>query len=262
MSVHLYQCGCHWMDFQEILYWGPLLKPVKKIQILLKSFKNIGYFTWGREYVSYCWQWQMWHNSTENTLLCFCDNPFNIHYIVDSNLYVINTKVMHCHICMATAFMQTCHNVTLYIHFPALLCLTLFLHNLRIDLLKPSNNVTVVTSVSLIFRTTVYIEHMTAWYDLKTHNEVITLKFFSKITKSVGTAGLTGLDRLFSFMIVTELQVCFMSACMFHSTCWQKCRCVLWTLTHFIVPVGRWTEVPWRHCSIVHCSDGYIKEQH
>jgi len=55
-------------------------------------------------------------------------------------------------------------------------------------------------------KTTVYIEHMTAWYDLKTHNEVINLKFFSKITKSVGTAGLTGLDRLFSFMIVTELQ--------------------------------------------------------
>ncbi|XP_069674332.1 WASH complex subunit 5 isoform X3 [Periplaneta americana] len=55
-------------------------------------------------------------------------------------------------------------------------------------------------------KTTVYIESMTAWYDAKTHNEIINLKFFSKVTKSVGTAGLTGLDRLFSFMIVTELQ--------------------------------------------------------
>ncbi|KAJ9583230.1 hypothetical protein L9F63_022420, partial [Diploptera punctata] len=55
-------------------------------------------------------------------------------------------------------------------------------------------------------KTTVYVEHMTAWYDMKTHNEIINLKFFSKITKSVGTAGLTGLDRLISFMIVTEIQ--------------------------------------------------------
>ncbi|PSN50014.1 WASH complex subunit 5 [Blattella germanica] len=55
-------------------------------------------------------------------------------------------------------------------------------------------------------KTTVYVEHMDAWYDLKTHNEIINLKFFAKITKSVGTAGLTGLDRLISFMIVIELQ--------------------------------------------------------
>ncbi|XP_047110859.1 LOW QUALITY PROTEIN: WASH complex subunit 5 [Schistocerca piceifrons] len=53
---------------------------------------------------------------------------------------------------------------------------------------------------------TVYIEQKTAWYDMKTHNEIMNIKSFSKITRSVGTAGLTGLDRLFSFMIVTELQ--------------------------------------------------------
>jgi hypothetical protein len=99
-------------------------------------------------------------------------------------------------------------------------CVVLFVKYSRIYVLNFSNNVTLVTSIfPLIFRTTVYIEHMTAWYDLKTHNEVINLKFFSKITKSVGTAGLTGLDRLFSFMIVTELQVCFMNSCMFHFTC-------------------------------------------
>ena len=80
-----------------------------------------------------------------------------------------------------------------------------------------------------------YIEHMTAWYDLKTHNEVINLKFFSKITKSVGTAGLTGLDRLFSFMIVTELQVCFMNSHMFHLTC----NCFFLSLVHFVLLVDR-----------------------
>ncbi|GFW82443.1 WASH complex subunit 5 [Trichonephila clavipes] len=55
-------------------------------------------------------------------------------------------------------------------------------------------------------RTTVYIDQTTTWYDVKTHNEIVTLKLFSLIQKSIGTPGLTGLDRLLSFMIVTELQ--------------------------------------------------------
>ncbi|KAJ8877566.1 hypothetical protein PR048_022021 [Dryococelus australis] len=54
---------------------------------------------------------------------------------------------------------------------------------------------------------TVYVENMTAWYDLRTHTEILNMKFFSKIKRAIGTAGLTGLDRLFSFMIVTELQL-------------------------------------------------------
>jgi hypothetical protein len=87
---------------------------------------------------------------------------------------------------------------------------------------------------------TVYIEHMTAWYDLKTHNEVINLKFFSKITKSVGTAGLTGLDRLFSFMIVTELQVCFLNSC---------------------ISFSFWTEIWSWNSSTLCCGLGHIKEQ-
>jgi Hereditary spastic paraplegia protein strumpellin. len=119
---------------------------------------------------------------------------------------------------------------------PSFLCLTLFLNNLQIDTLKFSNNIALVTSISsLIFRTTVYIEHMTAWYDLKTRNEVINLKFFSKITKSVGTAGLTGLDRLFSFMIVTELQVCFMNSHMLHFTR----NCVFLNPVRFVLLVDR-----------------------
>lgn len=55
-------------------------------------------------------------------------------------------------------------------------------------------------------RSTIYIDQMTAWYDAKIHSEIINLKLFSLIQKSVGTPGLTGLDRLLSFMIVTELQ--------------------------------------------------------
>lgn len=53
---------------------------------------------------------------------------------------------------------------------------------------------------------TIYVEHMTTWYDMKTHKEVINIKVFSKINKSLGIAGLTGLDKLLSFMIVTEIQ--------------------------------------------------------
>ncbi|KAE8748690.1 hypothetical protein FOCC_FOCC004493 [Frankliniella occidentalis] len=55
-------------------------------------------------------------------------------------------------------------------------------------------------------KSTIYVEYMTSWYDLKTHKEVINMKVFSKINKSLGIAGLTGLDKLLSFMIVTEIQ--------------------------------------------------------
>lgn len=55
-------------------------------------------------------------------------------------------------------------------------------------------------------KTTIYVESATAWFDYKTQNQVVDIKLFSKITKSVGISGITGLDRLISFMIVTELQ--------------------------------------------------------
>ncbi|XP_067134229.1 WASH complex subunit 5 [Centruroides vittatus] len=55
-------------------------------------------------------------------------------------------------------------------------------------------------------KTTIYLDQMSCWYDSKTKNEIINLRLFSLIQKTVGTPGLTGLDRLLSFMIVTELQ--------------------------------------------------------
>lgn len=54
---------------------------------------------------------------------------------------------------------------------------------------------------------------MTTWYDVKTHKEVTNMKVFSKINKSIGIAGLTGLDKLLSFMIVTEIQVKLACSC-------------------------------------------------
>jgi len=39
------QLGSHWMDFHEIQYLGIIRKSVEKIQVVLKSAKNKGYFT-------------------------------------------------------------------------------------------------------------------------------------------------------------------------------------------------------------------------
>lgn len=55
-------------------------------------------------------------------------------------------------------------------------------------------------------RATAYIDQMKAWYDIKTKQELVNKTVFSKIQRAVGTFGLTGLDRLFCFMIVKELQ--------------------------------------------------------
>jgi WASH complex subunit strumpellin len=48
---------------------------------------------------------------------------------------------------------------------------------------------------------------MEAWYDPKTKAEILNNKFFSTMYNSLSTFGITGVDRLLSFMIVTELQV-------------------------------------------------------
>jgi hypothetical protein len=45
-SVRTEQLGSHWTDFHEIWYLRILRKSVKKIQVALKSDKNIGHFTW------------------------------------------------------------------------------------------------------------------------------------------------------------------------------------------------------------------------
>lgn len=54
-------------------------------------------------------------------------------------------------------------------------------------------------------KTTIYIEHALAWYDLKTQNETLNHKVISIILNAMGTPGLFGLDRLLSHFIVHEL---------------------------------------------------------
>ena len=48
---------------------------------------------------------------------------------------------------------------------------------------------------------------MGAWYDSKTKQEVMNLLILKQLQQAVGSFGLTGLDKLLSFMIVKELQV-------------------------------------------------------
>ncbi|KAG7205653.1 hypothetical protein KM043_007608 [Ampulex compressa] len=55
-------------------------------------------------------------------------------------------------------------------------------------------------------RTTIYIEHSLAWYDIKSQAEVLSYNIFSIILEAVGTPGLSGLDKLISFFIVIELK--------------------------------------------------------
>lgn len=55
-------------------------------------------------------------------------------------------------------------------------------------------------------KTTVYIEHTLAWYDLKSQAEVIDHKVFSMILKSMGTPGLSRLDKMISFYVTVELE--------------------------------------------------------
>ncbi|XP_043273140.1 WASH complex subunit 5 [Venturia canescens] len=54
-------------------------------------------------------------------------------------------------------------------------------------------------------KTTVYIEHALAWYDLKTQSEILTHKVFSMILEAIGTPGLAGLDKLISHYVTVEL---------------------------------------------------------
>lgn len=75
-----------------------------------------------------------------------------------------------------------------------------------ISILSLRDNYIVFLILLCLFRTTVYIEHSLAWYDIKTQNEILNYQVFSVILETVGTPGLSGLDKLISFFIVMELE--------------------------------------------------------
>ena len=55
-------------------------------------------------------------------------------------------------------------------------------------------------------KTTYYVDKKSTWYDLKTKEEVVSLRLFKKLELSLNTFGLHGLDSLYSFMISKDLQ--------------------------------------------------------
>lgn len=50
------------------------------------------------------------------------------------------------------------------------------------------------------------MELSSCWKDYKTQKEILNLIFFSQITNTIGPVGLIGLDKLFSHMIVADLE--------------------------------------------------------
>ncbi|XP_011303395.1 WASH complex subunit strumpellin [Fopius arisanus] len=54
-------------------------------------------------------------------------------------------------------------------------------------------------------KSTIYVEHSLAWYDLKSQVEVLDHRVFSMILKAIGTPGLFGLDKLLSHYTYVEL---------------------------------------------------------
>jgi WASH complex subunit strumpellin len=56
------------------------------------------------------------------------------------------------------------------------------------------------------YRRTFYLDQMSAWFDPGTVKELVGLKTFAQLQRSVGVYGICGLDRLLCFMTVKELQ--------------------------------------------------------
>lgn len=52
----------------------------------------------------------------------------------------------------------------------------------------------------------IYVDLLTSWFDVKSHQELINQKFTGKINESIEIYGLVGLDKLFSFMISDQLE--------------------------------------------------------
>jgi WASH complex subunit strumpellin len=56
------------------------------------------------------------------------------------------------------------------------------------------------------FRQSVYLDQMSTWYDIKTHKPIVNKETIALVVSAIEISGLVGLDRLFSFMIISNLQ--------------------------------------------------------
>lgn len=54
-----------------------------------------------------------------------------------------------------------------------------------------------------------YVGNTTSWFNVKTQKEIFNMKIFSLIIKAIGVSGLVGLDKVFGFRIVKNIQGVF-----------------------------------------------------
>jgi WASH complex subunit strumpellin len=54
-------------------------------------------------------------------------------------------------------------------------------------------------------KNTIYVDLLTTWYDIKTHQEIIDQKFANKLLNVIQAHGMNGLDKLYCFMITDDL---------------------------------------------------------
>ncbi|VEN49154.1 unnamed protein product [Callosobruchus maculatus] len=55
-------------------------------------------------------------------------------------------------------------------------------------------------------RSSIYLDQTLTWYDVKTHKIILNKETISSISSGIEIAGLVGLDKLFSFMIISSLR--------------------------------------------------------
>jgi len=53
---------------------------------------------------------------------------------------------------------------------------------------------------------TIYLDKLSAWYDPGNGRELISLKTFAMLLRSVDVFGLVGIDKLMAFMIINDLK--------------------------------------------------------
>lgn len=55
-------------------------------------------------------------------------------------------------------------------------------------------------------RQSVYLDQTSSWYDIKSHKPILNKETITLVASAIEISGLVGLDRLFSFMIISNLQ--------------------------------------------------------
>lgn len=73
-------------------------------------------------------------------------------------------------------------------------------------------------------RVTIYVDLLTSWYDIKTHQEIMDQKFTTLLLNSVDVHGLVGIDKIYCFMISENLELIHKSLLKRHMKEKQVCE--------------------------------------